>query len=127
MKKAIALFLVVVLMLATSSVALATGSSLSHSGTSSYGYYTSDYVAQKNDLHLDCDSCSLGGTFNVGAAQYNSGEGWEVITAMQSYTSSSGFVLSQYSTVRRVHLRIENSGNSYGVSTSSSGEWTLTS
>jgi len=125
MKKFIAIFLVVVLMFATSSVALATGSSLSHSGTSTYGYYTSDYVAQKNDQHLDCDNCSLGGTFNVGAAMYDSG--WSVITSMQSYTSNSGFVLNKYSTVRRIFLRIENSGSSYGVSTSSSGNWTLTS
>jgi hypothetical protein len=65
MKKAIALFLVVVLMLATSSVALATGSSLHHDGNSRYSYYTSDYVAQKNDPYFDCDSCALGGTFDV--------------------------------------------------------------
>lgn len=94
MKKVIALFLVVVLMLATSSVALATGSSLHHSGSSRYWYYTSDYVSQKNDQHFDCDSCSLGGTFDIGCAVYHSEYGWEVFTSMQSYTSTSGFVLS---------------------------------
>jgi hypothetical protein len=127
MKKAIALFLVVVLMLATSSVALATGSSLHHDGNSRYSYYTSDYVAQKNDPYFDCDSCALGGTFDVGCAVYHSGYGWEVFTSLQSYTSNSGFVLNQYPTVRRVHLYIENTGGSYGVLTSSEGDWTLSS
>ena len=47
MKRYLCLLIAFTLVLAFASIALATGETLSHSGTSTYGYYTNDYFDQK--------------------------------------------------------------------------------
>lgn len=47
MKRYLCLLIAFTLVLAFASTALATGETLAHSGTSTYGYYTNDYFDQK--------------------------------------------------------------------------------
>ena len=54
--KILIMVLVLVMVFAFTTTAFATGSYLTHYGTSTIGYYTGDYVSQMNDNTITCIS-----------------------------------------------------------------------
>ena len=115
-----AMIIVIMIVLSFSSVAFATGSTLSHSGTSTSGYYTDDYFEQKNDRNIYCTSAQSSNPMLAAPAVYNNG--WTELTSRKTFKTGHLFILQTSSYVRRVYIHMVNTVSS---STTSSGTWEL--
>ena len=125
MKKAariLAVAVVIVMILAVSGTAFATGNYLSHSGTASYGYTTSDYVSQMNDTTLTCNYAHV----SRGSVSATPKFGDTSLNAPVSFRTGAVLKLPRYSSVRYVRLYIGNEFPYSGTSISTQGNWTLT-
>lgn len=120
MKRMLSLIIVIMIVLSFSSVAFATGSTLSHSGTSTSGYYTDDYFEQKNDRNIYCTSAQSSNPMLAAPAVYNNG--WTELTSRKTFKTGHLFILQTSSYVRRVYIHMVNTVSS---STTSSGTWEL--
>ncbi|MEG1753201.1 MAG: hypothetical protein RR234_04745 [Christensenella sp.] len=118
--KIMVIAIMVIMILAVSSTALAAGSYLSHSGTASYGYTTSDYVSQMNDTTLTCNY----GSTSQGVVMVSARFGSDQISSAKTFT---GTVLQvpMYSSVRHVKLYLANDWQWQGTSITTQGNWTL--
>ena len=121
MKRYLCLLVAFTLVLAFASTALATGETLSHSGTSTYGYYTNDYFDQKNDKNIHCLSAYCSYPMKVVPVIHQNGT-WVELTSRMNFDEGHLFVLLTSPTVRRVHLYLINT---ISTSTQSSGYWEL--
>ncbi len=103
--------------------AFATGESLEHSGTSSTGYYTSDYVEQKNDNNMYCTYAYASNSgMEVYPVMRDDNDNWVRLTDNRSFSTGHKFVFQDWDYVRRIHLRIANMGT---PSTYTHGIWSL--
>ncbi len=105
--------------------AFATGESLVHSGTSTTGYFTNDYVEQMNDNHMYCNTATADRSGMQVYPVINEGGGWVRLTDNVSFTTGLRFTFQDWSYVRQIHLRIVNAGAAAGVSTYTYGVWSL--
>lgn len=121
MKRYLCLLIAFTLVLAFASTALATGETLSHSGTSTYGYYTNDYFDQKNDKNIRCVDAYCNYPMNVVPVVSQNGN-WVELTSSKIFSTGVSFVIGTSPTLRRVHLHLINVVN---VPTQSSGSWEL--
>jgi len=95
-----------------------------HSGHSTSGYYTEDYVLQKNDTRLKCLSYESSGNIKVKPCKNVSGSYYELVSAKILHEQPT-FYLKADGVLKHVHLRVFNYGSSQGVSTYSRGHWRL--
>lgn len=126
-KKIVACVLALVAILAFSSTAFAAGERLNHEGTSKYGYQTSGSVLQKSDNHLKCLTTYRRpdtATMQAYAVQKVDGS-WVKLTATGNFGAGTNLYIPDYAQVRNVYLRILNSGDYYGVSVRTTGQWEL--
>lgn len=121
MRKHICLLIAFAIVLTFASTALATGESLSHSGTSTSGYYTSDYFDQKNDRNIYCTYAYSSNPMTVAPAVSQNGS-WVELTPRKTFDEGHLFILQTSTTVRRIHLHLVNT---VSVSTQSIGSWEL--
>lgn len=105
-------------------------SKIIHSGTSTSGYYTTQYVSQKNDNTLTNGVFSknpTAATMKVYGAEYNESTGtYTRVTDIYSFVEGCVIRIPDNSIVRHVHLRIYNYGNYVGTSVKTGGAWYLT-
>lgn len=130
-RKIVVCVMVVMSIFAVCSTAFAAGETLSHSGTSKTGYYTTNYLPQKNDHTIKCQNWYTSPSSAVMYAQpvykVSSGGSWVHASEGGAKLAAYGttFYVPTYSTVRHIHMHITNSGGSYGKSVYSSGTWQL--
>ena len=120
MKRFVCFITVMLMILSIGSIAFATGSTLSQSGTSTSGYYTDDYFEQKNDRNIYCTSAQSSNPMLAAPAVYNNG--WTELTSRKTFKTGHLFILQTSSYVRRVYIHMVNTVSS---STTSSGTWEL--
>jgi hypothetical protein len=120
MKKIVTLVLALALVMAFAAPAMAAGNYIAHSGTSTSGYYTTDYFEQKNDRNIHCTFAYSTNPMQVAPAVY--GTSWSELTSRMTFQTGHLFILNTSATVRRVHLHLVNTVSS---STYSSGNWEL--
>jgi hypothetical protein len=130
-KRFLACVLTVIMVFSFATTVFATGEALVHNGTSTKGYYTSDYVEQKNDKRLHCNNAyktPTAATMGVFPVMSVNGE-WvkcaQNTSLVRYFQTGQNIMIGTYSSVRRIHLRIYNMGSYEGTSVSTSGSWTL--
>lgn len=131
MKKFFASIMVIMMVFAFCTTAFATGEKLEHSGTSKTGYYTSDYVEQKNDTRLHCSKADKNptvatiGVFPVQKINGNWVKCAQNTTLVRYFQDDLNIMLDKYSSVRHIHLRLYNAGSYEGTSVKTTGSWVL--
>lgn len=121
-KKLAVLVMVFVLVMSFTSTAFATGNYLLHSGHSTKGYTTKDYVSQRYDNHLTCYYFDF--DHNGVVAQPVDDDG-VAVSGEYAFTGYTWYIPNHPSGVRHIHVKLRNTGDSYGVRTWTSGGWHL--
>lgn len=117
-----------VLVFAFSTTAFASGSYLTHGGTSRYSYYTDDYVSQMNDNTITCISIIDEGGYLRARPVYkvNDQGNWIAIAGGLNFALNAQFIVPDHATVRHIHLKIYNYSTSVGTPIYRWGKWKLT-
>ena len=129
-RKIVVCVMVVMSIFDVCSTAFAAGETLSHSGTSKTGYYTTNYLPQQNDQTIKCQNWHTdpsNATMHAMPVYKVNGTGsWrDIVDKEQDAKYGTVFTVPKYSTVRHIHLHLTNVGSSYGYSVYSSGNWQL--
>lgn len=129
-RKIVVCVMVVMSIFAVCSTAFAAGETLSHSGTSKSGYYTTNSLPQKDDRTIKCQNWHTNpsnATMHAQPVFKVDGVGSWKNVVKDSLPAKYGtvFTVPTYKEVRDIHLHITNVGSSYGYSVYSSGNWQL--
>lgn len=111
-KLVLCVVIVIVTLFSLATTGLATGSTLTHSGTGSY--YTSDYVSQWHDNNLRCTKVQMCTGFTLVQPYYNHPSYGKVYLGayMKQFQTGCAFYIDDYTQVRHVHLDVETSTSS---------------
>lgn len=128
-RKIVVCVMVVMSIFAVCSTAFAVGETLSHSGTSKPGYYTTNSVPQKHDPYLKCQAWTTNPSSATMRAypvyKKNDVGNWIQIVDDEPARYGTKFELPSHNDLWHVHLRIMNVGSYQGYSVYSSGNWQL--
>ena len=127
-RKIVVCVMVVMSIFAVCSTAFAAGETLNHRGTAKYSYYTTGSVEQKYDNNLVLNSHTKSpttATVEVSAV-VKQGSNWIIVsTNKPSFSYPCTVKIPDTTSIRDVHLLLKNTGSYYGISVTTSGNWTL--
>lgn len=128
MKKFLALALIMIMALSCISTAFAAGETIHHTGTSKYGYTSTGSVPQKTDNSLLCTGAQKApsnASVYARAVIYSGGTWQQVSSSALPFAYYADLYIYDSTYVRDVHVQIQNEGDWYGTSVTTTGDWTL--